>query len=78
MVQIFPNMSFELLSKIAAISYYLGLYLFLMFLKQIFNEISDKVITLLKYVTTVMTLVCLVTINKVYDKVAIHLKYTLD
>lgn len=71
LVQIFPNMPFELLSKTAAISYYLGLYLFLMFLKQLFSEISDKVIKISKYVTTVMTLVCLVTINKVYDKLAI-------
>ena len=71
LVQIFPNMPFEVLSKTAAISYYLALPLFLMFFKELFNEISDKVISISKYVSIIMILLCLVTTNKIYDKVAI-------
>lgn len=70
-VQIFPNMPFEVLSKTAAISYYLALPLFLMFFKELFNEISDRVISISKYVAIIMTLLCLVTTNKIYDKLAI-------
>ncbi|KOA20353.1 chemotaxis protein CheA [Clostridium homopropionicum DSM 5847] len=70
-VQVFPNMPFEVLSKTAAISYYLALPLFLMFFKELFNEISDKVIYISKYVAIIMTLLCLVTTNKIYDKLAI-------
>lgn len=70
-VQIFPNMPFEVLSKTAAISYYLALPLFLMFFKELFNEISDRVISISKYVAIIMTLLCLVTTNKIYDKAAV-------
>ncbi|MCY6369422.1 7TM diverse intracellular signaling domain-containing protein [Clostridium ganghwense] len=71
LVQVFPNMHFEVISKFAAISYYVAVPLFLMFLKELFSEISDQIVSTSKYVGIVMTFICLVTTNKIYDEFAI-------
>ncbi len=71
LVQLFPNMSYEFLSKNAAITYHLAVPCFVMFLKEIFSSISNKVVRISQVIGIGLTILCLVTRSRVYDRVAI-------
>lgn len=69
-VQIFPNMPFELLSKIAAITFYLWIPFYVLFLKEQFNNVSKKLIYISAAFGAVFGLICLFTNNTFYDKLS--------
>ncbi len=71
LVQLFSNMSYEFLSKNAAITYHLAVPCFVMFLKEIFPSISNKVVRLSQIAGVAFTILCLITRSRIYDRVAI-------
>ncbi|MCB2298579.1 diguanylate cyclase [Clostridium tagluense] len=69
-VQIFPNAPYELLSKIAALTFYLFITFYVLFLNDVFdNKIKFKKATII--FGTAFTALCLLTNNTVYDKMGI-------
>ncbi|MDD3224561.1 MAG: GGDEF domain-containing protein [Clostridium sp.] len=69
-VHFFPNMPFELLSKTAAITYYLFIPVYVLFLKGIFKNLSRKIVTLSLTFSAVFTTICLTTNNTFYDRLS--------
>lgn len=71
-VQLYPNMDYEVLSKIAAITFYLSVTFYVLFLDDIFeNRIRIK-----KYAVgfgAIFTALCLVTKNTFYDRLDVLL-----
>lgn len=71
-VQLYPTMEYEVLSKIAAITFYLSVTFYVLFLDDIFeNRIRIK-----KYAVgfgTIFTALCLVTKNTFYDRLDVLL-----
>ncbi len=66
-VQIFPNTPYELLSKIAALTFYLFITFYVLFLNDVFdNKIKLKKASII--FGTMFTAICLFTNNTVYDR----------
>jgi len=69
-VHFFPNMPYELLSKTAAITYYLWVPIYVLFLKEQFTDLSRKIIVSSSIFGVVFTIICLTTNNVFYDRLA--------
>lgn len=71
LVQFYPNMNFEVLSKIAAITFYLPVTFYILFLDDMFeNRIIIKKPAVVFGI--VFTVLCIFTNNMIYDKVGIY------
>lgn len=74
-VQIFPNIPYELLSKIAALTFYLFITFYVLFLNDVFdNKVKFKKAVII--FGTMFTTLCLITNNTVYDKMGIWGQFT--
>ncbi|MCT4620967.1 MAG: GGDEF domain-containing protein [Marinisporobacter sp.] len=71
LVQLYPHMPYELLSKTAAITYYLWIWTYVLFLKEQFKDVSDKIIYFSMVFGSVFTVICLMTENMIYDQLGI-------
>ncbi|MCY6484460.1 GGDEF domain-containing protein [Clostridium aestuarii] len=71
LVQAYPNMPYEVLSKIAAITYYLWVPVFILFLKENFKNISLKIVNVALAFGSVFTIICLTTSGEFYDRLGI-------
>lgn len=69
-VHFFPNMPFELLSKIAALTYYLWIPIYVFFLKEVFGDITKRTIITSLVFSLTFASICLVTNNTFYDKLS--------
>lgn len=67
---IFPNMPFELLSKTAAITYYLYIPVYVLFLRELFPDLPKKILKAALYFSIVFTIICTITNNTFYDRLA--------
>ncbi|MFT5875867.1 MAG: diguanylate cyclase (GGDEF)-like protein [Clostridium sp.] len=66
-VQIFPNIPYELLSKTAAVTFYLFIPFYVLFLNDIFdNKVKLKKASII--FGAIFTIICLFTNNTVYDR----------
>lgn len=71
LVHIYPNMPYELLSKMAAITYYLWIWVYVLFLKDKFKDFSNKIIYLSGGFGVIFTAICLATDSIIYDRLGI-------
>lgn len=69
-VHIFPNMPFELLSKTAAITYYLYIPIYVLLLKELFLDFPKKLVTASLCFSIPFTIICLITNNTFYDRLS--------
>lgn len=67
-VHFFPNMPFELLSKIAALTYYFLIPAYVLFLKELFYNFPKRIIVTSVVSSTIFSIICLVTNNLFYDR----------
>ncbi|WP_234117293.1 sensor domain-containing diguanylate cyclase [Clostridium hydrogenum] len=65
---LFPNMPFELLSKTAAITYYLYIPIYVLFLKELFPDLPKKILKAALYFSIIFTIICTITNNTFYDR----------
>lgn len=68
MVRFFPNMPFELLSKTAALTYYLLLLAYVLFLEKIFLHFPKIIVKVTVFFCTVFSAICIITNNTFYDR----------
>mgnify|MGYP000872837034 CR=1 FL=1 len=69
-VHIFPNMPFELLSKTAAITYYLYIPIYVLLLKKLFSDFPKRLVTVSLCFSIPFTIICLITNNTFYDRLS--------
>lgn len=69
-VQLFPNMPYELLSKTAALTYYLWVPIYVLFLKAQFTNLPKKITTLSYCFGILFAGICIVTKNVFYDRLS--------
>lgn len=69
-VHIFPNMPYELLSKTAALTYYLWIPMYVIFLKEQFTHLSEKIVFVSSAFGAAFGIICLITNNVFYDRLA--------
>lgn len=69
-VHVFPNMPYELLSKTAALTYYLWIPVYVIFLKEQFISLSKKIILVSSTFGVAFGIICLITNNVFYDRLA--------
>lgn len=69
-VRFFPNMPFELLSKTAALTYYLWLPVYVLFLKEIFKDLPGKLTALSWAFGISFGVICIITNNTFYDRLS--------
>ncbi|MDD3225757.1 MAG: GGDEF domain-containing protein [Clostridium sp.] len=69
-VHFFPNMPFEVLSKTAALTYYLWIPVYVFYLKEIFSNIPKRTITISSIASIIFGSICLTTNNMFYDKLS--------
>lgn len=69
-VRFFPNMPYELLSKTAALTYYLWVPIYVIFIKEIFKDLSPKLTKLSWVFSLSFTIICLTTNNIFYDSLS--------
>lgn len=67
-VRFFPNMPFELLSKTAALTYYMLVLVYVLFLKEMFSHFPKKIVTVSMFFCTVFSGICIITNNTFYDR----------
>ncbi len=72
LVQFYPEMPYELMSKIAAITYYLWVMMYVLFLKEQFEDFSKRMTDFAVLFGSIFTGICVVTINTFYDRLAIY------
>lgn len=70
LVQFFPGTPYELISKIAAITFYLWVALYIFFLNDVFDN-KIKIVKPAAAFGTFFTLLCIFTSNMVYDNIQI-------
>lgn len=70
-VHLFPDMPFELLSKTAAVTYYIWISIYILFLKEIFKNLPKKIICISLAFSIIFTLICIITNNIFYDRLSI-------
>lgn len=68
MVHIFPNMPFELFSKTAALTYYILVLVYVLFLKEIFSHFPRIIVKVAMFFCTVFSAICIITNNTFYDR----------
>lgn len=69
-VHLFPNMPFELLSKTAALTYYILILAYVLFLKEIFFDFPKITVKISLLSCTVFSVICIITNNTFYDRLA--------
>lgn len=69
-VHIFPNMPFELLSKTAAITYYLYIPIYVLLLRKLFSDFPKKLVNISLCFSILFTIICLITNNTFYDRLS--------
>jgi diguanylate cyclase (GGDEF)-like protein len=69
-VHFFPNMSYELLSKTAALTYYLWVPIYVLFLNELFTNLPRKIIAISSIFSIVFAIICLTTNNTFYDRLS--------
>ncbi|GFZ33418.1 diguanylate cyclase [Clostridium zeae] len=69
-VRFFPNMPYELLSKTAALTYYLWVPIYVIFIKEIFKDLPPKLTKLSWAFSLSFTIICLMTNNTFYDSLS--------
>lgn len=69
-VHLFPNMPFEVLSKTAALTYYLWVPIYVLFLKELFSSLSKKIIIAALTFSVVFSIICITTNNVFYDRLS--------
>lgn len=67
-IHLFPNMPFEVLSKTAALTYYLYIPVYILFLKELFSDLPQKLINASLCFSIPFTIICIVTNNTFYDR----------
>lgn len=70
-VHFFPNMPFELLSKTAALTYYLWIPVYVFFIKDIFTNMNRRTIIISSMFSIIFGGICLFTNNTFYDKLSV-------
>lgn len=70
-IHLFPNMPFEVLSKTAALTYYLWIPIYVLFLREIFEDFPQKIVYVSMIFSTVFAFICIITNNTFYDRLAI-------
>lgn len=75
--RLFPNMPFELLSKTAALTYYLYVPIYILFLKEVFPDFPKKLITMSMIFSATFTIICIITNNTFYDRLAFLSQFIL-
>ena len=71
-VHFFPNMPFEVLSKTAALTYYLWIPIYVFFIKEVFGDIPKRTIITSLIFSVTFASICLVTNNTFYDKLSYY------
>lgn len=67
-VRFFPGMPFELLSKTAALTYYLLIPAYVLFLNELFSNLPKRIIKISVFFSGVFSIICVITNNIFYDK----------
>lgn len=70
-IHLFPNMPFEVLSKTAALTYYLLAPAYVLFLKELFSNFPKRIIRISILFSGIFSSICIVTSNVIYDKLAV-------
>lgn len=70
-VHFFPNMPFELLSKTAALTYYLWVPVYVLFIKEVFGSMPKRTVITSLIFSIIFGSTCLITNNIFYDKLAV-------
>lgn len=70
-VHFFPNMPFELLSKMAALTYYLLVLSYVLLLKEMFSDFPKIIIKISIFSWTAFSAICIITNNTFYDRLAV-------
>lgn len=70
-VHMFPYMPFEVLSKTAALTFYLFVPIYVLFLKELFPDLPKRLVTASFCFSIPFTIICIITSNTVYDRLAI-------
>lgn len=70
LVRFFPDMPFELLSKTAALTYYLWIPIYVLFLKEIFEDFPKKLLNLSNLFSASFAIICVMSNNIFYDRLA--------
>lgn len=70
-VHFFSNMPFELLSKTAALTYYLWIPTYVFFLNEVFNNMSKRTVIVSLLFSIIFGSICLITNNTFYDRLSL-------
>ncbi len=70
-VHFFPNMPFELLSKTAALTYYLWIPVYVFFIKDVFSNMKKRTVIISSMFSIIFGGICLFTNNTFYDKLSV-------
>ncbi|EHJ01170.1 7TM domain sensor diguanylate cyclase [Clostridium sp. DL-VIII] len=70
-VHFFPNMPFELLSKTAALTYYLWIPVYVFFIKDVFTNMNRRTVMISSMFSIIFGGICLFTNNTFYDKLSV-------
>ncbi|PJI07541.1 MULTISPECIES: sensor domain-containing diguanylate cyclase [Clostridium] len=70
-IHLFPNMPFEVLSKTAALTYYLWIPIYALFLREIFHDFPKKIVYVSTIFSAVFAFICIITNNTFYDRLSI-------
>lgn len=70
-VHFFPNMPFELLSKTAALTYYLWIPVYVFFIKDVFPNMKKRTVIISLMFSIIFGGICLFTNNTFYDKLSV-------
>lgn len=78
LVHFFPNMPYELLSKTAALTYYLWVPIYVLFLKELLGNMPKKIIIISSAFSIVFASICLTTNNIFYDGLSVLGQFILS
>lgn len=67
-VRFFPNMPFELLSKTAALTYYILVLVYVLFLKEMFFDFPKLIVKVAMFFCSIFCGICIITNNTFYDR----------
>lgn len=70
-IHLFPDMPFEVLSKTAALTYYLLVPAYVLFLKELFSNFPKRIVKISILFSGMFSAICIVTNNVIYDKLAV-------
>ncbi|QAA30501.1 diguanylate cyclase [Clostridium manihotivorum] len=69
-IRFFPNMPYELMSKTAALTYYLWIPIYVLFIREIFKDIPKKLTVLSLGFSLLFSFICIVTEGPFYDSLS--------